>query len=139
MGTCLFEFLKRRPGQLSSMLRKPWRAKAMLVFRASRSVGVPPYPIRPAAPPCAAPPRPARGMSGFWIRQVDFRTTKHDIFWNLHPEQNYSFQDLVRFWEKYVVENCLMRATKGASRICLQISLMDRASKNQGNSWTCLV
>ena len=24
----------------------------------------------PAAPPCAAPPRPARGMSGFWIRQV---------------------------------------------------------------------
>ena len=28
-------------------------------------------PLRPQAPPpCAAPPRPARGMSGFWIRQV---------------------------------------------------------------------
>ena len=30
-----------------------------------------PVPHRcPAAPPCAAPPRPARGMSGFWIRKV---------------------------------------------------------------------
>ena len=32
---------------------------------------------RPAAPPCAAPTRPARGVSGFWIRQgelPDFRT-----------------------------------------------------------------
>ena len=26
----------------------------------------------PPARPCAAPPRPARGMSGFWTRQVDW-------------------------------------------------------------------
>ena len=39
---------------------------------ASRPVGVPscPAPPRPATPPCAALPRPARGMYGFWIRQV---------------------------------------------------------------------
>ena len=30
-----------------------------------------PVPPRPA-PLCAAPPRPARGMSGFWVRQVVF-------------------------------------------------------------------
>ena len=39
---------------------------------ANRSVGVQSCPTqpRPAAPPCAAPTRPARGMSGFWTRQV---------------------------------------------------------------------
>ena len=29
-----------------------------------------PTPLRPAAPLCAASPRPARDMSGFWIRSV---------------------------------------------------------------------
>ena len=29
-----------------------------------------PAPLLSAAPPCAAPPRPARGMSGFWIRKI---------------------------------------------------------------------
>ena len=29
-------------------------------------------PRRPAAPPCVAPTRPARDVSGFWIRQVGF-------------------------------------------------------------------
>ena len=28
-------------------------------------------PPRPAVPPCAAPSRPVRGMSGFWIRQIN--------------------------------------------------------------------
>ena len=28
---------------------------------------------RPLAPPCAAPNRPGRGVSGFWIRQVLFK------------------------------------------------------------------
>ena len=31
-----------------------------------------PCPAPPAAPPCAAPSRPARGMSGFWVRQIMF-------------------------------------------------------------------
>ena len=37
--------------------------------RAVLSASLPAQP-RPAAPPCAAPTRPARGVSGFWIRQV---------------------------------------------------------------------
>ena len=30
-----------------------------------------PFPARPAVPLCAAPSRPARGMSGFWIGQIN--------------------------------------------------------------------
>ena len=39
---------------------------------ANRPVGVPSWPtsLRRATPPCAAPPRPAYGKSGFWTRQV---------------------------------------------------------------------
>ena len=46
--------------------------KGSVVFSANRPVGVLscPSPPRPAAPPCAAPSRPIRGMSRFWIRQV---------------------------------------------------------------------
>ena len=53
---------------------KPWGAEGTVVSWANRPVGVPlcPAPLRPAAPPCAAPPGPARGMSGFWIRQLAY-------------------------------------------------------------------
>ena len=49
-----------------------WRAKGRVVSWPDRPNGAPSYPAppRPAAPPCAAPTRPARGVSGFWIRQV---------------------------------------------------------------------
>ena len=71
IGFCLFVLAKRRSGQLSSM---PLRARGSVVSWANRPVDVPscPAPSRIAAPPCAAPPRPACGMSGFWIRQVIF-------------------------------------------------------------------
>ena len=49
-----------------------WRARRRVVPGPDRPNGVPSYPapLRPAALPCAAPNRPARGVSGFWIRQV---------------------------------------------------------------------
>ena len=67
---------------MSSM---PWRAKEPVGFWAKRSVDVPscPFPPRPAAPPCAAPLRPARGMSGvlgpiiFFIFNLRFSAWKH--------------------------------------------------------------
>ena len=61
---------------LSSMPWRPWRAKETVVSWANRPVGVASCQaaLRPAAPPCAAPPRPARGMSGFWTRQVGYKT-----------------------------------------------------------------
>ena len=63
----LFVLLERRSGDVSSM---PWGVRGSLVSWANCSVGVLSCPRpRPAAPPCA-PTRPARGMSGFWIRQV---------------------------------------------------------------------
>ena len=69
MGFRLFVLLKRRSGQVCSMA---WRVRGTVVSWANRSVGVPSCPAlpRPAAPPCAAPTRPARGMPGFWIRHV---------------------------------------------------------------------
>ena len=72
IGFRLFALPKRRSGQLSSMPWKPWRAMGTVASWANRPVGVQscPAPLRPAAPPCASPPRPARGMSGLWIRQV---------------------------------------------------------------------
>ena len=50
----------------------PWGARRTFDTWVDRPVGVPLYeaPPRLAAPPRAAPSRPARGMSGFWIRQV---------------------------------------------------------------------
>ena len=47
-------------GQLISMA---WRARGSVVSWADRPLGV---------PSCAAPPRTACGMSGFWIRQAIF-------------------------------------------------------------------
>ena len=49
-----------------------WGARGWVVSWPDRPNGVPsfPAPPRPAPPPCAAPTRPARGVSGFWIRQV---------------------------------------------------------------------
>ena len=49
-----------------------WRARGRVVSWPDRPNGVPSYPAPPhlAAPPCAAPSRPARSVSGFWIRQV---------------------------------------------------------------------
>ena len=54
-----------------------WRARGRVVSGPDRPNGVPSYPDppRPAAPPCAAPTRPARGVSGFWIRQVIYYVT----------------------------------------------------------------
>ena len=48
------------------------RAKGRVISGPERPNGVPSYkaPPCPASPPCAAPTRPARGVSGFWIRQV---------------------------------------------------------------------
>ena len=48
-----------------------FRRRVFDVLGSNCSVGVPARP-RPAAPPCA-PTRPARGMSGFWTRQVTCR------------------------------------------------------------------
>ena len=69
MGFPLFVLAKGRSGQLSTIL---WRAKGTVSFWATRPDGVPfcPVPPRPAAPPCAAPTRTARGMFWFWTRQV---------------------------------------------------------------------
>ena len=69
MAFRLFVLLKKRSGQVCSM---PWRVRGSVVSWANRFVGVPfcPVPPHPAVPPCAAPTRRARGMSGFWIRQV---------------------------------------------------------------------
>ena len=69
IGFPLFVLPKSRSGQLSSM---PRRARRTVDSWANRSVDVLscPAPRRPVAPPCAAPTRPARGMSGFWIRQI---------------------------------------------------------------------
>ena len=36
-----------------------------------------PRPAPPRRPPCAGPPRPIRGMSGLWIRQVNLLRTRH--------------------------------------------------------------
>ena len=48
------------------------RARARVVFLPNRPNCVPSYPAPrcPVAPPCAAPTRPARGVSWFCIRQV---------------------------------------------------------------------
>ena len=69
IGFPLFVLPRRCSGQLSSVR---WGARAAAVSSANRPVGVPscPLPPRPAAPPWAAPNRSARGMSGFWIRQM---------------------------------------------------------------------
>ena len=72
IGFPLFVLPKNSSGQCSSM---PWRAKGTVVSLANRPVDVPscPAPSRPATPPRAASPRPARGMSGFWIRHSRIR------------------------------------------------------------------
>ena len=69
IGFRLLVLLKIRSGQVCTV---PWKVRGTGVSWAKRSVGVPccPAPPRPAAPPRAAPTRPARGMSGFWTRQV---------------------------------------------------------------------
>ena len=56
----------------STMPWRFWGAIGSVLPFADRPVGVPPCPatLCPAALPCAAPPRPARGMPGFWIRPV---------------------------------------------------------------------
>ena len=69
IGFPLFVLSKSRSGELSSVLC--W-ARGTNVLSASQTVDVRSGPARPgpAAAPCTAPPRPARGMSGFWTRQV---------------------------------------------------------------------
>ena len=68
------------PGVFSSMV---CRVSGRVVFWSNRPVGVPSCPSlpRPAAPPCAAPPRPARGMFGFRILQtakmLNLNTTRY--------------------------------------------------------------
>ena len=50
-----------------------WRVRARVVFLQDRPNGVPSYraPRCPTAPLCAAPTRPARGVSVFWSQQLD--------------------------------------------------------------------
>ena len=71
IGFPSFVLAKGRSGQLSTIL---WGATGTVSFCATRPVGVLfcPAPPRPAAPPCAAPTRTARGMFGFWTRQVPY-------------------------------------------------------------------
>ena len=69
IGFPLFVLPETRPGGCSSIVRK---VRVTVVSWADRPVGIPscPFPARPAVPPCAAPSRRARGISGFWIRQI---------------------------------------------------------------------
>ena len=71
----LFMLLGGRSGQVCTM---PRGVRGTVISWANRSVGVPSCPARPrpAALPCAAPTRPARGMSGFWTRQIRHRTNR---------------------------------------------------------------
>ena len=57
-----------------------WRTKGRVVSGPDRPDGVPSYPPPPrlASPPCAAPTRAARGLSGFWIRQVMLYTSSEN-------------------------------------------------------------
>ena len=66
-------------GQLSSML---WRARGKVVSWANGPVDVSscPAPPRPTASLFAAPPRPARSMSGFWIRQVIVKSMNYIVY-----------------------------------------------------------
>ena len=66
---CFFSCLQKRRGNLCPI---PWRARRTAGFWAMRLVGILfcPAPLRPAASPCAAPTRNARGMFGFWARQI---------------------------------------------------------------------
>ena len=76
IGIPLFVLPRRCSRQLNSM---PWEARRTVDSWAARPVGVLlyPAPLRPAAPPHAAPSRPARGMFGFWIRYVQFPDTPY--------------------------------------------------------------
>ena len=69
IGFPLFVLAKGRSGHLSTI---PWRARRTVGFWATRPVGILfcSAPPRPAAPPCAAPTGTARGMFGFWNRQI---------------------------------------------------------------------
>ena len=87
MGFPLFVALGGRWGHLSSMPRG--HARQLSPGRAGPSASRPAGP-GPAAPPCPAPTRPARSMSGFWIRQIKYgkqhcvrlksRTVQDDCF-----------------------------------------------------------
>ena len=74
-GFRAFVLLKSRSGQVCPM---HWRVQGGSVSWANRYVGVPscPAPPSPAALPYAAPPRPARGMSGSWNQQNEFINKK---------------------------------------------------------------
>ena len=69
IGIHLFVLPEICPGGFSSIV---WRVRGTVVFWTNRPVGVLSYPapLRPAAPPCAALPRPVRGFSGFSIRPL---------------------------------------------------------------------
>ena len=70
IGFPLFVLPETHPGSHSSIV---WRVRGTVFSFANSPVGVLccPSPPGPAVLPCAAPYRPARGISGFWIRQVD--------------------------------------------------------------------
>ena len=61
-----------RGGVQESLSLVPWRARETVVSWANRPAGVPSRFAAPlsTAPPCAAPPRAARGLSQLWIRQA---------------------------------------------------------------------
>ena len=77
MGFRLFVLPGGRSGKLFPM---PWRAIWTVVFWAKQFIGVPSCraSLRPATLSCAAPPRPARSISGFGIRRVHWLATRNE-------------------------------------------------------------
>ena len=73
-GLDRFVLPEEHPGGQSIVERIVWGVREFVFYTANNPiVGVLccPSPPGPAVSPCAAQYRPARGMSGFWIRQVD--------------------------------------------------------------------
>ena len=90
IGFLLFMLPGISLGQLPS---NPWGATGAVVSWANRPVGVQSWssPPHPAAPPSAALPRPAHGMSGFWTGQVGSAmpsdaSARSGRKWNLREE-----------------------------------------------------
>ena len=87
-----------------------------------RPVGVPSClaPSRPAVSPCANPSRPARGMSGFWILQVDLHRNSFVRAWRETPRS--IFFDGLEAWRGRWRSSTQSSAPKvedgGVSSIC---------------------
>ena len=66
-------YVRASGGRSRQLFSMPWRERGSVVSWANRPVDVPSCSalLCPATPPCAAPTRPARGMSRFWIRHIN--------------------------------------------------------------------